>query len=128
MDTSVSVRVSLWVTPWPVSTQTKGDRVSADLLRRAAAKIRETAVATACEGGWYQGKRGLGFLTHNLDPYKEFDDGVPATAEHIALWSPVVADLVADVLIGEADAFDDREFPVRPQIFSLARRILGEDA
>lgn len=99
--------------------------MTADLLRRAAAKIRETAVATACEGGWYQGKGGLRFLTHNLDPYKEFDDGVPATAEHIALWSPAVAELVARMLDEDATLKDHRPEDVLTSE-SLARRILGE--
>lgn len=118
--------------------------MSADLLRRAAAKIRETAQA-ATPGPWIYNPNeyadqikfpGRSSSRENLHPetvvYAGHDGGVSgdANAHHIALWDPDVARLVADWLEAEAHLMDlvpalvgtpETEVGTR-----LARRIFGE--
>ncbi len=110
-----------------------------DLLRRAAAKIRETA-KDAPTGPWWHDSVTGEVRQEQCCPDDEDGGQVvaignwgpsdPALA-HVALWSPDVAELVARVLDEsasciemfdgpDADGFDDEE--------TLARRILGEDA
>lgn len=126
--------------------------MTADLLRRAAAKIRETAQATHQDGGWYDKPE---WLADALDPHEALDEPMIGTANHIVLWSPDVAELVAAWLDAEAGAFDhihgwleadraqatigpgeDDPLPSHEELtatladteaVALARRILGED-
>jgi hypothetical protein len=89
--------------------------MSADLLRRAAAKIRATATLASRE----------------LGPDWHGDPGEASDVEtHVNLWDPCTARLVARVLDEsawhiatydgpDAAGFEDEE--------ALARRILGED-
>ncbi len=128
--------------------------MSADLLRRAAAKIRETAQAANREAPapWradppFRTTRPAD--TYDVQDAESFDvgDEVSITspeARHIALWSPDVADLVASALDGSADLYElvgpvSRTHPPLGlmaqaqnaalfRMLVLARRILGEDA
>ena len=117
--------------------------MSADLLRRAAAKIREIA-SDATKGPWGPTASKYTDGTYHDHVTAEWDIEVdvcevPATpqgawdAEHIALWSPDVAELVARVLdesAGWCEMYDDpgEAERVLHAEFALARRILGEDA
>lgn len=126
-------------------------RVGADLLRRAADKIRETANA-ADDGPWYPAD-GNALHWHGPDPDLFIDSAATliaygpikeTNAEHIALWSPDVAELVARMLsraeelyrsevrgylaTGHSDevAHQVAALAVKADL-DLARRILGED-
>lgn len=125
--------------------------MTAELLRRAAAKIRETAQASY-PGPWRwdenygsDGDTGLALTNDAGDEVVgaynyhccDFRDDPTVRDEeksHIAMWSPDVAALVADVLDQAAERYDDtlptaklaaldRHYSDR---FALARRILGE--
>ena len=121
--------------------------MSADLLRRAAAKIRETARG-ATTGPWEARDSTDGEpsvftpdgLEHEVDYLLVGTHGRAQgrrDAEHIALWSPDVAELVAatldrnyDTWVNAADRrrlYDDPRLSGEPCMV-LARRILGEDA
>lgn len=102
--------------------------MSADLLRRAAAKIRETAEPVS--GGRYP---------YRVDPTPVqigehvgiFEKQIQAVA-FINMWTPDVAELVARVLdesAGWCEMYDDpgEAERVLHAEFALARRILGED-
>lgn len=97
--------------------------MSADLLRRAAAKIRETAQAAEQSGGgpWWTPEEVVGVIGVNRD----WDT---PDADHIALWSPDVAELVARVLDDAVRYID--EYGLAPEDygveFDLARRVLGD--
>lgn len=69
----------------------------ADLLHRAAARMRELAEAADGNTGWTfsPGRDGM-----------QGDPGSPALIAHIESWSPTVALAVADWLESEADRFD----------------------
>ena len=112
--------------------------MTADLLRRAAAKIRETA-GKATPGPWvvdhdadaqitFPGRRSH---KENVLPevvsYQGIDGGINSASnvEHIALWSPDVAELVAR-LLEYTDRFTPRLCEERDAANALARRILGE--
>lgn len=129
--------------------------MTADQLRRAAAKIRETAQAAA-PGPWHAHTTGRAGGDHwyvtDADEsiaYIHASDGEDEArrqpdAEHIALWSPDVAELVASALDGSADLYElvgpvSRTHPpfglmaqaqntARFRMLVLARRILGEGA
>ncbi|MEV8029255.1 hypothetical protein [Cellulosimicrobium funkei] len=117
--------------------------MSADLLRRAAAKIRDTARAADREApAPWRADPPFSPGTRPADTYDVLDydfgdvgDEVSITspeAEHIALWSPDVAKLVADVLDETAEAIDfhgvaDIDVTFGSEL-ALARRILGEEA
>ena len=102
--------------------------MTADLLRRAAAKIRETAkdanpgpwwanpIATEAEVDVYSG-------TGSSEDIAVADGAYRADAEHIAMWSPDVAELVAAWLDSEDRAFI---VAIDSPAATLARRILGE--
>lgn len=136
--------------------------MSAEILCRAAAKIRETAEG-AHPGPWlHEPEAGdleilgpkrevlvtavrpaLGWTARGDNLYKG-PNGREYTADHIALWSPDVAELVASLLDGAVVRYahlttDDvgmRAYGLDPEQaekalhpeFALARRILGEDA
>jgi len=114
------------------------------MLRRAAAKIRDAA-KDAPTGPWWHDSVTGEVRQEQCCPDDEEGGQVvaignwgpsdPALA-HIALWSPDVAALVADVLDQAAERYDDtmptaklaaldRHYSDR---FALARRILGEDS
>ncbi|WP_353707643.1 hypothetical protein ABRQ22_17430 [Cellulosimicrobium sp. ES-005] len=129
--------------------------MTADLLRRAAAKIRETAKAADREAPapwradppYSPSPRPAD--TYDVLDHDSFDvaNQVSITspeAEHIALWSPDVAELVADWLDDiarhwetVAEQAEDPDDPVDAEgqrigdtldshAVTLARRILGE--
>jgi hypothetical protein len=109
--------------------------MTADLLRRAAAKIRETAKA-ADAGPWYPAD-GNALHWHGPDPDLFIDSAATliaygpikeTNAEHIALWSPDVAERAADLLDVFADLAEREGYPSEPEspALRLARRILGE--
>lgn len=129
--------------------------MSADLLRRAAAKIRETAKG-AHPGPWlHEPEAGdleilgpkrevlvtavrpaLGWSPRGNNLYKG-PNGREYTADHIAMWSPDVAELVAAWLEHSAFTWDASEAAKNPMKgddlaswfhheTALARRILGE--
>lgn len=121
--------------------------MTADLLRRAATKIRETA-ENATPGPWTRDRTypfgpGGGYSISVRSPQVTVSAGLTKRdAVHIALWSPDVALLVADML---DDAAENAELlapggdlgPGYSNVMvrfaldkatDLARRILGEDA
>ena len=107
----------------------------ADLLRRAAARIRETAQA-ATEGPWaiWDDLSDHGYVTVG-DAQGVLTDERPFTeecnpvahvyaqedADHIALWHPGVALVVADWLDCEA------QYPPFHHALSVACTVLGEE-
>jgi hypothetical protein len=79
--------------------------VSADRLRQAAQKIRETAdAARDCTGAgdWFTRLNGSAQYTVASSGGTVCNDSNEEEAEHIALWSPSVALAVADWLDREA--------------------------
>ena len=112
--------------------------MSADLLRRAAALMRERAKA-ARAGRWFadteDGTAGV------RSPWRfgaqdvavcdgSLPEGNAINAEHIASWHPAVALAVADLLDTAADHFDPGgEFlPVYSEALKLAHAYLQEEA
>ena len=113
--------------------------MSADLLREAAAKMRERAEA-ATPGPWQ---------VHADDAYQvgyarrdgEFDEQpmarvtgyggtvYPWDAEHIASWHPAVALAVANLLDGSADRWDAGDLGPEEwdELAAVARAYLGAD-
>lgn len=104
---------------------------SADLLRRAATKIRNTA-ASATPGPWE-------VLNRSIEPYVSGKHGIfvadpgegTEDADYIALWHPGIATLVADMLAADASGLEGAEGAVSdafaPEL-ALARAILGDTA
>lgn len=97
--------------------------MSADLLRRAAAKIRSTATLADRE--------------LDGDAWDTTDPGYASDLEnHIALWSPGVALLVADYLdsfnedLADEVAVNEGDCDCSNCVFAwkLARSILGDDS
>lgn len=123
--------------------------MTADLLRRAAAKIRENAEA-ATPGPWFttdEGNTHPGAFTDvgsksvrvTSDCCSYQGTSTHADAEHIASWHPGVALDVADLLDFAAEAFfaDVRAasniehiagMPMPARCIAVARAYLGEDA
>jgi hypothetical protein len=117
--------------------------LSAELLRRAAAKMRVTAEA-ATPGPWVARMEGTyPWVALYTDPdliADEFDlphveptgDHTPGDCPHIASWHPTVALLVADLLDGHAGVLDVvGEFALKPdsltgRALAVARAYLGE--
>lgn len=117
--------------------------MTADLLRRAAAKIRETATAADTdEARTPYGDRNLAPVAQTL--WGDMVDGYlggPVGA-HAALWSPDIAELAASAFEGTADLYEllgggaglgnpaglvlQAQNRVLFQMLTLARRILGE--
>jgi hypothetical protein len=108
-------------------TERGGGVVSADLLRRAAALMRD--LAQAAEGSFIEDEYGY--------PARYICDGdAPELAAHIASWHPAVALAVADWLDSAASAhahFDGREISVfdlpgmdDTPALRVARAYLGE--
>jgi hypothetical protein len=93
---------------------------AAEELRAAASKIRAAAYATSHTGPWQVGE------------YEVVTESGPvagvytkADAEHIALWTPDVAMLVVDWLIGTA-AIEEHGFRLAPGMaLDLARAVNG---
>ena len=110
--------------------------MSADLLRRAAAKIRKAAQA-ATPGPWWanpiatEAEVEVYSGTGTSEDIAVADGAYRADAEHIALWSPLVAELVAQWLDAAARRDEQKPRPAAPhdvQAHRLALFILGEDA
>lgn len=110
--------------------------MTADLLRRAATKIRDTAqAANTIDARTPYGDRI--FAPVAPERWGDMVDGYlggPVGA-HAALWSPDVAELVANVLVSAAEMLERAGHPLFPARLKddapeavLARRILGEDA
>jgi hypothetical protein len=85
--------------------------MSADRLRQAAQKIRETANAAAY-GQWHKAGDLPGFLTYE-------------DATHIAFWSPSVALAVAEWLDDVAADAAEGIGSVHPRALDVADLILG---
>jgi uncharacterized membrane protein len=95
---------------------------SADQLRAAAGKIRETAKATT------QGEEEPWFVVRPGACVTVWDGFVAAYEEdapHIALWSPPVALAVADLLDDVAADKDSGLTAIHPRLLDLADLILG---
>lgn len=128
--------------------------MTADLLRRAAARIREVSGA-ASPGPWdadvevrgdcvVWGPNGRFILNAQSEPHWiEFPEGWPTKrsvafdvdrrdTQHIALWSPDVAELVADTMEAAASRVRGGALiitgSVTGRLVALARRILEEEA
>lgn len=130
------------------------ETTGADLLRRAAARIRELAQSAGAGERWeYEphgevvvaGTAGRGTETHYVTCDSE---GIsPAVDEtvgpHVALWSPSAADIVASILYAAVERYyslrrddielrtygltDEQAQAAMRHEFALARHILGED-
>jgi hypothetical protein len=100
--------------------------MSAELLRRAAAKMRETATA-ATPGPWDAQGREVG-SGESLVAWVPI--GYAADAEHIASWPPAVALAVADWLdfIAPFARFGDDNSPHAKHALVVARIYLGESS
>ena len=103
--------------------------MSAELLREAAAKMRELAEG-ATPGPWEWDDKHYGiFPGPQVDGCCEGDGFIhhSADAKHIAAWHPGVALAVADWLDREAE-LADWECDAEPAAIDLARAFLGGDA
>lgn len=116
--------------------------MSADLLREAAAKMRERAEASS-PSPWVQTvwpKEVPGVYSQAIEDTHEFDPEIARTldkpdAEHIASWHPAVALAVADWLDAEAGteerlsalAHRDSVGSIRDEAIAVARAYLGSD-
>ncbi len=112
--------------------------MTAGLLRRAADKIRETA-QRATPGPWWWDDAGdlasPGAKVVHQDGGGGFRDA-DRDGDHVALWAPDAALLVAKVLdqiaadmtAGPRYSAGEMEDHYGTTEFALARRILGEDA
>lgn len=114
--------------------------MSADLLRRAAAKVREVAEA-ATPGPWFvdaDDDRGVYTAPRPTatsedvlyGPYNHAGNDI-----HAALWHPGVALAIADWLDAEADESEVLGSPDAPNVtpagtaaYTLARLLLGESS
>lgn len=100
----------------------------ADLLRRAAALMRERAEA-ATPGPWAN-RRGPGEHVVRTDSGAPLaNTGTRADRRHIASWHPVVALTVADWLDTQAYNFDvTPDVPSANAALIVARAYLGESS
>jgi hypothetical protein len=115
----------------------KEGAMSAEILRKAAALMRERAEA-ATSGPWALASvSGQGFAVHRGEHTTVSLFSASYDAEHIASWHPAVALAVADWLEAEAVAhsgeiFDDWDAATAccrmPAALAVARAYLGEDA
>jgi hypothetical protein len=100
--------------------------MSRDLLRRAAAKMRERAEAAIedSEGARVWAYDPKAYEVHTVED-RHIASGFAAhpDGEHIASWHPVVALAIADWL----DAEDAHQFGPTEQAINVARAYLGED-
>lgn len=101
--------------------------MSADLLREAAAKMRERAEAATAQSGpdWAYRAHVGGYVW--LEPAHIGMHGYQSTAAHIASWHPAVTLAVADWLdrVGadaDAENYDPDEFE---SALAVARAYLG---
>jgi hypothetical protein len=118
--------------------------VSADLLRRAAARVREVAeghypspweafgTGVAHGDHWHVAHDSEAIVSISSQDGINEDQRQPL-AEHIALWHPAVALAVADWLDSTArelyaDMAEDEGPPDLRRAVALARLILGEPA
>jgi hypothetical protein len=90
---------------------------SADRLREAAAKIRDTAEAVQPEGALT--------LLRSVRVDARYTGQIGADAAQIALWSPPVALVVADFLDDVAADKDSGLATIHPRLLDLAGLILG---
>ncbi len=98
--------------------------MSTDLLRRAAAALREHAGYRASSPPWVAHPDGLVWGTHVGDPVSASTE--PEDAEYIALVHPPVALALAGLLDSEAEAWEIYGTP-RTGIVALAQAVLRED-
>jgi len=104
--------------------------VSAEIIRRAVALIRERAEA-ATPGPWMRGDLDrFGEGSYTVD-YTDVEPNVcggidPADAEHIASWHPAAALACADMLEIIADGLDVNPYYDFPPAEDFARAYLGE--
>jgi hypothetical protein len=99
--------------------------MSADLLQRAAAKLREAAEA-ATRGPWDNADDGLVWPERMGDPVSgstEVED-----AAYIALMHPPVAEALADALESASKLCDRVDNDVFAELEHVARAILREEA
>lgn len=110
--------------------------MSAELLRRAAAKLRETA-AKATPGPWMTSRiAGIGSALHDSELHIHIPVGTTdvsaADGAWIALASPIIAEPLATYLENEATTADELTAiglgPGEPYrlALTLARAVLGE--
>jgi hypothetical protein len=96
---------------------------SADRLRAAAGKIRETAEPAwdvdTSQAGWHT-HDGMAQMLSNAEVAWPSED-----AAHIALWSPPVALAVADLMDDVAADKDSGLATIHPRLLDLANLILG---
>lgn len=109
--------------------------MSADLLREAAALMRERAQAALRADVWTRDGLADAFGTYvdAVDETAITDEELDADAEHLGAWHPAVALAVADWLEEEVDRFGDRVDEAMFDIIceralAVARAYLGRDA
>lgn len=92
---------------------------TADRVRQAAAKIRETAHTAdrVMPDEWH--------VAADLERYHSFDE---EDAAHITLWSPAVALVLADWLDGIAADKTAGRGTIHPRAIDLTNLILGDTA
>jgi hypothetical protein len=91
---------------------------NADRLREAATKIRDTAEAVQPEGALT--------LLRSVRVDARYTGQIGADAAQIALWSPPVALVVADLLDDVAADKDSGLATIHPRLLDLADLILGD--
>lgn len=104
--------------------------MTSDILRRAAARLREAA-ASATPGPWkvdgdLQAVKAANGITIAYDDECEMDDG-----RYLALMHPPVALALADLIdvaLPYADMNRPESFPVYVKALAAARAILREDS
>lgn len=117
--------------------------MSADLLRRAAALMRERAQSVGGEGYWpspWESVHHLGkgrILDSEQDDVLDYDWIDAGLADHIASWHPAVALAVADLLDDSALSWDRyieagggraAEYPRWHNAIVVARAYLEEES
>ena len=103
--------------------------MSADLLREAAALMRERA-ELAPPSPWKADVRsnGRAWLDVGDEPHAWGMHGWPAAAAHVASWHPAVALAVADWLMVAVRLLPLLPPGIRDKALAVARAYLGRDA